>query len=75
MSGWRQEAGGVRALHASAVQNVSFLGEILADFGELGADRGVDLLGLLGAGDLAGADGPHRLVGDDANARAVPRAT
>jgi hypothetical protein len=29
------------------------------------ADGGVDLLGLLGGSDLAGADGPDRLVGND----------
>lgn len=38
----------------------------LADLlGKVLADGGVDLLGLLSAGDLAGADGPDGLVGND----------
>lgn len=38
----------------------------LADLlGEVLADGGVNLLGLLSAGDLAGADGPDGLVGND----------
>jgi hypothetical protein len=38
----------------------------LADLlGEVFADGGVHLLGLLGAGDLAGANGPDGLVGND----------
>ena len=31
-----------------------------------GADEGADLSGLLGGSGLAGADGPHRLIGDHA---------
>ena len=51
---------------AAAVQDAGVVGDLLADLlGEPLADVGVDLLGLLGGGDLAGADGPDGLVGDD----------
>jgi hypothetical protein len=46
-----------------------FLVEIFADFGERGADHCVDFQGVLGACDLASADRPDGLVGDDADAR------
>ena len=51
---------------AAAVEDAGLVGDLLADLlGEPLADHGVDLLGLLGGGDLAGADGPDGLVGDD----------
>lgn len=51
---------------AAAVQDAGLVGGLGVDLLlEPLADGGVDLLGLLGGGDLAGADGPDGLVGDD----------
>mmetsp|Transcript_11641 Transcript_11641/g.31335 ORF Transcript_11641/g.31335 Transcript_11641/m.31335 type:complete len:782 (-) Transcript_11641:241-2586(-) len=52
--------------HAAAVLDLDVVSDLGADGGlEVGADGGVRLLGLIRGGDLAGADGPDRLVGDD----------
>lgn len=50
----------------AAVEDAGLVGGLLADVVlEPLADAGVDLLGLLLGGDLAGANGPDGLVGDD----------
>lgn len=50
----------------ATIQDAGLVGNGLAHvLGQPLADGGVDLLGLLSGGDLAGADGPDRLVGDD----------
>src|SRR5690606_37417807 len=66
-----EQARGFVGLDVAAVEDAGLLGELGGLRGEAGADHGVDLLRLLGAGDLAGADGPDGLVGDDALARLV----
>lgn len=56
----------VLLVDAAAVEDSGLLGNLVADVGlEPLSDGLVDLLGLLGGGDLAGADGPDGLVGDD----------
>src|SRR5690606_41833173 len=62
-----QARGRVRR-HAPSVHAAGGIGKLSGKFGEPLADRGMDLLGLLGAGDLARADGPNGLVGDHAEA-------
>lgn len=52
--------------HTATVDDSGVVRSGLADLlGEVLADGGVNLLGLLSAGDLAGADGPDGLVGND----------
>ena len=56
----------VAGLHRAAVEHAHAVGQVAGvELGQLGADRGADLLRVLGRRDLAGADGPDRLVGDD----------
>lgn len=56
----------VLLIDAATVQNAGLVGNLVADVGlEPLADGLVDLLGLLGCGDLAGADGPDGLVGNN----------
>ena len=56
----------VAGLHRTAVEHADAVRHVAAvELGELGADRRADLLRVLGRGDLTGADGPDRLVGDD----------
>ena len=56
----------VLGVHAAAVLDRGSLGHSLAvDLADDLADLSADLLGLLGGGGLAGADGPDRLIGDD----------
>src|SRR6476661_4241960 len=53
-------------LDAAAVEHAHAVGDVTAvELGEQGTDRRADLLRVLGSRDLAGADGPDRLVGDD----------
>lgn len=60
------ELGAVLLVDAATVQDASLLGNLVGDVGlEPLADGLVDLLGLLGGGDLAGANGPDGLVGND----------
>ncbi len=55
----------VVGLDAAAVEDAQRVRDGLAVLrGDPRADEGVDLLGLLGGRDLAGADRPDRLVGD-----------
>lgn len=50
----------------AAVQDAGLVGSLVVNvLLQPLADSSVDLLGLLGGGDLAGADGPDGLVGDD----------
>mmetsp|Transcript_96606 Transcript_96606/g.275713 ORF Transcript_96606/g.275713 Transcript_96606/m.275713 type:complete len:299 (+) Transcript_96606:300-1196(+) len=59
------ELGGVAALHRAAVLDPRGRGDGGRHVsGQPGADEGVDLLGLRRSRDLAGADGPHWLVGN-----------
>lgn len=52
--------------HAPTIDNPRLLGYLLADLLlQPLANRGMDLLRLLGAGNLAGANGPDGLVGHD----------
>src|SRR6478735_9348661 len=51
----------VAGLHRAAVEHPDAVGHVAAvELGELGADRRADLLGVLGRGDLTGADRPDR---------------
>jgi hypothetical protein len=60
------QLGAVLLVDAAAVQDAGLLGDLGVDVVlEPGTDGGVDVLGLGGGGDLAGADGPDGLVGDD----------
>mmetsp|Transcript_79291 Transcript_79291/g.256326 ORF Transcript_79291/g.256326 Transcript_79291/m.256326 type:complete len:397 (-) Transcript_79291:80-1270(-) len=52
--------------HAAAVQDTHAIGDLLGhSAGDHLADGRVRILGLVGSGHLARADGPHWLVGDD----------
>ena len=56
----------VLSVDAAAVKDPGLVGDLVTNVGhEPLADGGVNLLGLLDGGDLAGADGPDGLVGDD----------
>lgn len=56
----------VLLVDAAAVEDAGLVGDLLGDVVlEPGADGEVDLLGLVGGGDLSGADGPDGFVGDD----------
>ena len=56
----------VLSVDAAAVQDPGLVGDLVTNVGhEPLADGSVNLLGLLDGGDLAGADGPDGLVGDD----------
>ncbi|EGJ78227.1 putative phosphoglycerate kinase [Streptomyces sp. Tu6071] len=60
------DLGDVGRLDRAAVLDAHGVGQLLVvQLGELAADRPADLLRVVGAADLAGADGPHGLVGDD----------
>ena len=61
-----EEAGDVLGLGRAAVEDADAIGGLLAkDLGQGLADGAADLLGVIGRGGLAGADGPDGLVGDD----------
>src|SRR6478752_2248246 len=56
----------VAGLDAAAVEHAYAVGDVAAvELGEQRADGCTHLLGVVGGRDLAGADGPDRLVGDD----------
>lgn len=56
----------VLLVDAAAVEDAGLVGDLLADLGlEPLTDGLVHILGLLRGGDLAGANGPDGLVGDD----------
>lgn len=55
----------VALVDAAAVEDAGLVGDLVADALKPVADGLVHVLGLLGGGDLAGADGPDGLVGDD----------
>ncbi len=60
------EFAGVGGFDASAVLDADAAGGgFVVEFGEQAADEGMGVLGLLGGGGFAGADGPDGFVGDD----------
>src|ERR1044072_634018 len=63
--GLRHDLRDVPGLHGTPVLDADSVGGLLGvQLGELAADRRADLLRVVGAADLAGADGPDPLVGD-----------
>ncbi len=65
-----QQLSSVLGIHAAAVLNGDATGHPGAVQSANGStDVGADLASLFGRGGLAGADGPDRLVGDDAAAQ------
>ena len=64
--GLRGELGDVAGLGGAAVQHADTGGELGAEEVDEGlADSGADLLGVVGGGGHAGADGPDGLIRDD----------
>src|SRR5690606_8727798 len=64
--GLRHDRGDVRGLHRAAVEDAGRVREVrVVEVAQGAADRAADLLRVLGRRDLARADGPHGLVGDD----------
>src|SRR3954452_6280864 len=60
-----EDAGRAAGLDRSAVEDTDDVARLRAvALGEPRPQCGTDLLGVVGGGDLTGADGPHRLVGD-----------
>src|SRR5690242_3549281 len=63
--GLRHDLRDIARLHRAAVLDADLVGHLLGvQLGQPGADRRADLLGVVGAADLTGADGPDRLVRD-----------
>ena len=65
MSAMREQASGVGAFDAAAVQNAQTGGDCSIPRRDHAADEGVDFLRLLGTGRASRADRPHGLVSDD----------
>lgn len=59
------ELAAVLLVDAAAVEDAGLVGDLVADAAEEVTDGLVDLLSLLDGGNLASADGPDGLVGDD----------
>ncbi len=57
--------GGVLRLDRAAIENADAAAEVAVALDQGGADRAVHILDVVGRGDVARADRPDRLIGDD----------